>query len=128
MSLRQILLAGLLTLSATVTAGLGQANPDKPETARFGNPTSTARVFQDYVYGVVKKVDKKELVLDKTVSGVVQVFKLEPKTKFIYDGKPSTLDNLKIGDNVYVEVKKDKKTGDMVAKKVVTGLAATQVP
>ena len=85
-------------------------------------------MFQDYFYGVVKRVDKGELLLDKTVSGVDEVFKLEPKTKFIRDGRPSSLEDLKVGDQVYIEVKKDKKKGDKIAKKVVTGAAATEAP
>ncbi len=125
MKRRHILLAGIVTLSFAVAGGLAQQKTDKPETARFGNPTSTARALQDYIYGVVKQVEKTELVLDKTASGVDEVFKLEPKTKIIRDGKPSTLDDLKIGDQVFVQVKKDKKTGDKLAKKVVTGVPPT---
>jgi hypothetical protein len=100
----------------------------KADTARFGDPTSTARPLQDYIYGVVKKIDKTELTLDKTISGVDEVFKLEPKTKFIRDGKQSLLQDLKVGDQVFVEVKKNKKTGDQIAKKVVTGATSVGVP
>ncbi len=119
--------AFLLLALAVPNLSAFQKDP-KADTARFGIPTSTARVFQDYLYGVVKRVDKGELVLDKTVSGVDEVFKLEPKTKFIRDGRPSSLADLKVGDQVYIEVKKDKKKGDKIAKKVVTGAAATQAP
>ncbi len=130
MSLRQILFTGILTLFATATTGLAQTEPAKPGDARFGNPTSTARVFQDYIYGVVKKIDKKsnELVLDKTITGVDETVKLDSKTKFIHDGKSSALAALKIGDQVYVNIKKDKKTGALVAKKVLTGVGATELP
>jgi hypothetical protein len=100
--------------------------PDKPS-SRFGNPTSIARIYQDYVYGVVKKIDAKgnELILDKTVFGDDQVFKLQPKTKFIHDGKPSKLGQLKVGDDVYVKMHKNKKSGEMTAQKVVTGVLPT---
>ncbi len=111
-------------------AGSAQNEPKKAKTARFGNPTSTARVFQDYLYGVVKKIETKtnELVMDKTKFGIDQTIKLEPKTKYIHDGKPSSLASLKVGDQVYVDVRKDKKTGDMVAKKVVSGVGPTELP
>jgi uncharacterized protein DUF5666 len=100
--------------------------PDRP-TARFGNPTSIARIYQDYVYGVVKKIDAKgnELILDKTLFGDDQTFKLQSKTKFIHDGKPSHLGQLKVGDEVYVKVHKNKKTGEMTARKVVSGVMPT---
>ncbi len=125
---RAILLLVFLGGGTAAAAWGQQQKPPKAETGRFGNPTSTARLYQDYIYGVVKKIDKNEIVLDKTASGVEEVFKLDAKTKFIYDGKPSSPDSLKVGENVYVEVKKDKKTGDRVAKKVVAGLAATHAP
>lgn len=106
----------------------GQRQRTQAETARYGNPTSTGRVFQDTLYGVVKKISKDELVLEKTVQGVDQTLKLEPKTKFIRDRKRASLSDLKVGDQVYVDVKKDKKTGQMIAKRVVTGVAATALP
>lgn len=117
-------------LSALVAAPwLGaQREPPKADTARFQIPTSTARVLQDYIYGVIKKVDSRELILDKTKFGIDQTIRLERKTKFIQDGRPSSLDRLKIGDQVWVDVKTEKKTGAMVAKKVVTGMAPTQIP
>lgn len=114
-----------LALLAIAPAAVAQVQPGKNGTARFGDPTSNARIYQDYLFGVIKNVDKNELVLEKTKFGVDQTIKLDSKTKFIHDGKPSSLDNLKVGQDVYVQTKKEKKTGDMVAKKVVTGVAAT---
>jgi hypothetical protein len=108
---------------ATSSPALAQRELGKP---RFGHPTSTARAYQDYLYGEIKKIDKTELVLDKTKFGVDQTVKLGPKTKFIKDGKASRLDNFKIGEGVFVETKKDKKTGEMIAKKVLAGMGATQ--
>lgn len=130
MKLREVLGRALFCLAVVAPTVWAQNPPGKTDTARFGNPTSTARVFQDYLYGVVKKIDAKarELVLEKTKFGVDQTIKLEPKTRYIHDGKPSSMTHLKAGDQVYVDVRKDKKTGDMIAKKVITGVAPTQLP
>ncbi len=128
MWIRLISLVGLLACVVAALPAAAQREPKKAQTARYGNPTSTARAFQDYLYGVIKKLDAKEMVLDKTVFGIDQTIKLEPKTKYIHDGKPSFFDQLKVGDQVYVETKKDKKTGDLLAKKVVTGVGATSAP
>ncbi len=114
-----------LTLLAIAPAAVAQVQPGRNGNARFGDPTLKAGIYQDYLFGVIKKVDKNELVLQKTKFGVDQTIKLDSKTKFIHDGKPSSLDNLKVGQDVYVQTKKEKKTGDMLAKKVVTGVAAT---
>jgi hypothetical protein len=109
-------------------AAAQEQEPPKTDTARFGNPTGTARGLQNYIYGVVKKIGKVELVLDKTEFGDAQPFKLEPKTKYVHDGKPSKLGNLKVGDQVFVQIKKDKKTGDMIATKVMTGVQPAKLP
>ncbi len=128
MKIRAILLPAFLSCLMAAPRGLAQREPPKSETARFGNPTATARVFQGYIYGVIKKINTTEVVLNKTEFGDDQTFKLDSKTKYIHDGKPSSLAKLKAGDQVYIDVKKEKKTGDMVAKKVVTGIAPTQAP
>lgn len=99
----------------------------KSDTARFGNPTGLARTLQGYIYGVVKKVDKGAIILDKTEFGDDQPFKLEPKTKFVRDGKPARLSDFKPGDMIFVKVKKDKKTHEMFAERVVTGVDPTDV-
>jgi hypothetical protein len=118
-------LSGILALAAT---GLGQrTEPRRPETARFGDPTSTARVFQDYFYGVIKSLDKKELVLDKTKFGIDQAIKLDSKTKYLHDEKPSSFDRLAVGDQVWVQVNTNKKTGELTAKKVLTGVVAPTI-
>ena len=77
---------------------------------------------------MVKKIGANELVLDKTEFGDAQVFKLEPKTKYMHDGKPSKLADLKVGDMVFVDAKKDKKTGERIARKVVTGVGLSREP
>lgn len=96
----------------------------KPNGGRFGNPTSIGRGLQGDLYGVVKSVKDGEMVLDKTKFGVDQTIKLEPKTKYVRDGKSSSFDKIKVGDPVYVDVKTDKKTKVMVAKKITSGIIA----
>lgn len=78
--------------------------------------------FEDYVYGILKDVNKNAMVLTKTKSGADQTFKFNKKTKFIHDGKDSSLQSLQLGDKVWVDVDEDKKTGDLIARKVVTGV------
>jgi hypothetical protein len=120
-----MVLSGVLALAAT---GLGQrTEPRQPETARFGDPTSTARVFQDYFYGVIKSLDKEEMVLEKTKFGVDQAIKLNSKTKYLHNEKPSPFDRLAVGDQVWVQVNTNKKTGELTAKKVLTGVVAPTI-
>ena len=102
-----------------------QQDPPKTETARFGTPEAGKLAYQDYLYGVVQSISKTEMVLDKTALGDGQVFQLSPKTKFIQDGKPSSRENIKVGDKVWVDKKKDK-AGDMLARKVLTGIEPTK--
>jgi hypothetical protein len=80
------------------------------------------------MFGVVKEIHKDALILDRTSYGDGQEVKLQSKTKFIHDNDPSTLAQLKVGDQVYVDVKKDKKSGVMTAHKVVSGAFPTEVP
>jgi hypothetical protein len=103
-------------------------NPDAPglrPNGRFGDPDVYARNFQDYLYGVITKVHQDKLVLDKTKFGVPETIKLNRKTKFVRSGKRGSLAQLKPGEMVFVQVKKDKKTGSLTAKKVVSGLGPT---
>lgn len=122
----------LTLLSVLVVAGTapGQTgrDPIKTDNARFGDPTSIARAYQDFLYGVIKEIKKDALVLEKTKFGIDQALKLQAKTKYIHDGKPGSLDRLKVGDKVWVDVKTEKKTGVMIAKKVVTGVSPTGSP
>ena len=101
---------------------MAQNKPVKAGTARYGDPTGTARNYQNFLYGVIKTLDANGMVLEKTKVGIDQTFKFQPKTKFIHDNKPSSREDLKVGDQVYVDVHKDKKTGDLYAKKVVSGI------
>lgn len=84
--------------------------------------------YQDYFYGVIKKVTPVELVLVKTKVGVPQTIRLTKKTKYVSNGKRSSRTKLATGEMVYVDIKTDKKTGVMTARKVVSGLDATVAP
>lgn len=128
MKSRVILISTFWGLLAGSHPARAQQAPVQADTARFGNPTSTARAYQTYLYGVVKSLAAHEMVLAKTKFGVDQTIELEDKTKFIHDNKPSSRDKLKVGDQVFVDFRKDKKTGNLIAKKVVTGAEVVPVP
>lgn len=101
---------------------------DSPGAAgRLENAISVAGKYQNYIYGVVKKIGKDQIILDKTRFGNGQVFKLDHKTRFIDNGKRSTEANLKVGDMVWVDAKIKKKTDEKIAKKVVTGVGPKTV-
>jgi len=107
----------LLVVSATA-----QEKTVKAGTARFGDPSGTARNYQDLLSGVIKTVEADGMVLEKTKAGIDQTIKFQAKTKFIHDQKPSSRQELTTGEQVYVEVHQDKKTGDLYAKRVITGI------
>ena len=121
MSLRTVWIPAALCLVLAVPV-MAQDKPVKAGTARYGDPTGTARKYQNLLYGVIKTLDANGMVLEKTKSGIDQTFRFQPKTKFIHDDKPSSREDLKVGDQVYVDVHEDKKTGELYAKKVVTGI------
>lgn len=103
-------------------------SPNAPgATARLEDAISVAGKYQNYVYGVIKKIEKHELILNKTRFGNNQVFKLDRKTKFVHNGKHSTLAKLKVGDMVWVDAKLKKKTEERIARKVITGVAPNTV-
>jgi hypothetical protein len=108
-----------LVMAVSATA---QEKTVKAGTARFGDPSGTARKYQNLLSGVIKTVDANGMVLEKTKAGIDQTLKFQPKTKFLRDDKPSSREDLKVGDQVYVEVREDKKTGDLYAKRVLTGI------
>jgi hypothetical protein len=121
MNLRTKGIPATLCLIMAVSA-TAQNKPVKAGTARYGDPTGTARKYQNFLYGVVKTLDANGMVLEKTKVGIDQTLKFQPKTKFIHDNKPSSREDLKVGDQVYVDVHVDKKTGDLYAKQVVSGI------
>jgi hypothetical protein len=102
--------------------------PITSNTGRFGDSTSIAIKYQDYLYGVVKALTPNEMTLSQTKFGVDQTFKLNKKTKFIQDGKASSFDKLKVGDRIYVDVDTDKKSGALIARKVISGVDIQSVP
>lgn len=124
------ILAGVLLVAGCSMAAWGQradSAPAPPSNARFGDPSITAPNFQDYHYGVVKSVNNFTLVCDKTEFGDDQPFKIDKKTKFTHDGKPSAAADLKTGDKVWMKIRTDKRTGDMTALKVVSGVFDAQL-
>jgi hypothetical protein len=119
---RLLLLAVAAVLATMPALAQNTKPPERPETARFGDPTGIARQYQGYLSGVIKKIGKDEIVLTKTRFGVDTSIKLLAKTKYVYNNKPGKLKDLKVGDLVFVDPKTDKKTGDMSAKKIVSGI------
>ena len=77
--------------------------------------------YSGFRYGVVKAISGNQIVLTKTDADMDETFKLTRKTKFIHDGKSSSPDTVKVGDKVWVDARVDKKTGDSIARKVVSG-------
>ena len=124
-SATKALKCGLLGIVLTAGAGWAQLvqSPNAPSaTGRLENAISVAGKYQNYVYGVIKEIGKDQIVLDKTRFGNDQVFKLEHKTKFLHNGKRSTLADLKVGDMVWVDAKIEKKKQEKIARKVITGV------
>lgn len=114
---------------------LGQAGqpsaagaPGAPNNTRFGDPSVFGMNYQDYFYGVISKIKPDALVLTKTKVGIPQTIRLTKKTKYVINKKKSDLAALKPGEMVYIDVKTDKKTGAMTARKVVGGMDATVAP
>lgn len=116
-----------LLMPGTVRAQTVQS-PDAPSaTGRLENAISLAGKYQNYIYGVIKKIGKDEIILDKTRFGDDQVFKLDRKTRIVDNGKPSNLASLKAGDMVWIDAKLKKKTEEKIAKKVITGVGPKTV-
>jgi len=105
-----------------------EKNPPKSSNARFGDPTSTGRMYQGFLYGVIKELNQSAMVLTQTAAGTDQTIRLRKKTKFVQDGKISSLDKFKAGDKVWVDVDKGRKPGELIAKKVVSGVDLVAVP
>ena len=123
----RIVVATAAAVLGTTLASYGQhthsqTTPSDPPTARFGNPTSTARAYQNFKFGIVKKIKGDEIVLDKTPYGDEVSFKILAKTMFVHDGKASGVGDLKVGDHVFVKVKVDKKTKEFRVDVVAWGV------
>ncbi len=104
------------------------SGPEQPNNARFGDPSVFGMNYQDYFYGVITKIEPDELVLGKTKVGTPQTIRLTKKTKYVRDKKKSSFAQLKAGEMVYIDVKTDKKTGTITARKVVSGMDVTVAP
>ncbi len=64
------LLSLLLTLILWSLPAAGLQEPDhSANVSRLGNPSGIARHFEKYLYGVVKKITDKEIVLTETMMG-----------------------------------------------------------
>jgi len=112
----------LVVLVVLPFAAIAQNKSPELDTSRFGDPSGIARGLQGDIYGVIKSINDKELVLDKTKFGVDTTIKLESATKYVRDGKAGKFDQLKVGDQVYAHVKTNKKTREMTAKKITSGV------
>ena len=131
MTLRKTMMMTALAAACLATLAAMPQSDKQPITSnpgRFGDPTSIAIKYQDYLYGVIKVLNPDAMILSQTKFGVDQTFKLNKKTKFTQDGKASSFDKLKVGDRVYVDVDTDKKSGDLIAKKVVSGVDIPSIP
>lgn len=131
MKFPQIIVTAALTaacVSALAAAPQSDKQPVVSSTGRFGDPSTVAIKYRDYLFGIVKQVDANEVVLTKTKYGVDQPFKFTKKTRFFLDGKPSLVDKVKVGDGIYIDVDVDKKTGDQLAKKVICGVDMPKLP
>ena len=133
MKLRMILVAlviGLMGFAAPSTAQRGNRGSSGSGYSPLQVPSNGANGganYQGLLYGVVKELNKDAMVLTKTQYGKTQygtdpTFKFNKKTKFIHDGKDSSLTSLQLGDKVWVDAHEDKKTGDLIARKVITGV------
>jgi hypothetical protein len=122
----------ICTLGCLLTAGTAWTqtvqSPEAPgATNRLEDAISVAGNYQNYIYGVVKKIESDQIVLDKTRFGDDQVFKLVHNTKFIDNGKRGKLAELKVGDMVWVDAKIKKKTNEKIVRKVITGVGPKAV-
>jgi hypothetical protein len=128
--LQIILVASVVGLSwfaapAAAQRGGGGKGSGDPESTALGvqhTAPNAGSKYADFLCGTVKDVSKDELVLTKTQMGEDQSFRFTKKTKFILDGKDSSLASVHLGDKVWVDVVKDKKTGELFARKVVAGV------
>jgi len=86
------------------------------------NAPNAGSKYENYLYGVIKELSKEDMVLSGTKAGTDQTFTINKKTKFIQDGKDTSLKSLKVGEEVWVDADEDKKTGGLIARKVIGGI------
>jgi hypothetical protein len=121
-----VLVFALMGLAGPSIAQRGTSGGGGSGYGALGIPSTNTGIagnnYKDFLYGVVKALNKDAMDLTKTNAGMDQTFKFNKKTKFIHDGKDSSIESLKLGDQVWVDAREDKKTGDLIARKVVTGV------
>ncbi len=122
--MKHLIFSLILCVLVPPVADLHSQDPPQA-TVRFGDPTGIGRHFQNLTYGIVKKISDKEIVLTKTHFGTDPAFQIVKKTKYVRDGKRASADTVKVGDPVYIDVKEDKK-GNLIAKRIISGVFATQ--
>ena len=118
------LFIALVGFTASATAQRGEKGAGDPESSAPGGqhaPIAAAK-YKNLFFGIVKEVNKDELVLTKTQAGADQSFKFNKKTKFLVDGKEASLASVHLGDSVWVDVDKNKRTGELIARKVLGGV------
>ena len=119
------LVVGLMGFAAPSVAQRGSRGGSEeggsPLTVRSSGSGTAGDNLKDFRYGLLKALNKDTMVLTKTNVGVDQTFKFNNRTKFIRDGKKSSPESLKLGDQVWVDAKEDKKTGELIARKVISG-------
>jgi hypothetical protein len=131
MKLRKIMITAVVTAAWAATLAAAPQSDKQPvvsSTGRFGDASAIAIKYRDYLFGIVKEVNANEVILSKTKFGVDQPFKFTKKTKFTTDGKPSSYDKIKVGEGIYIDVDTDKRTGEQIAKKVVSGVDMPKLP
>lgn len=121
----KVLISAALASLLIAVAGWAQIvqSPSAPgATGRWENAISVAGKYQSYVYGVIKKIDKDKLIVNKTRYGNNQVFLLNHKTKFEDNGKHTKLSKLKVGEMIWIDAKLNKKKHERIARKIITGV------
>lgn len=114
-------------LGSLMVAGAGWAQVVQSSNApgaadRLENAISVAGKYQNYIYGVIKKIEKNRLIVNKTRFGNNQVFMLTHGTKFVNNGKRTTLAKLKVGDMIWIDAKLNKKKHEEIARKIIAGV------
>jgi hypothetical protein len=93
--LKKLIVIGLVAAFAAGTTFTVQAQDKKPEAAEAGKDANKPIPFR----GSINEIDKaaKTINIGKEKKRTIQI---TDKTKIIKDGKPATLDDAKVGDEV----------------------------
>jgi hypothetical protein len=117
-------LIAIVSFAGSASAQRGEKGAGDPESSAPGglHAPNPASKYKNLFFGTVKEVNNDGLVLTKTQAGVDQSFKFNKKTKFLVDGKEASLTSVHLGDSVWVDVDKNKRTGELIARKVMGGV------